>query len=536
MGTCMQTTRVAQAINSVQLFTQRCLLNLETEGSADVAVSPGQIDAPTWTTWMGSYSLWAANREVFFYPENWLLPPLRDDQTPLYQTFASSLQQGTITNDAVSALFLTYLQGLDQVDRLDIRTVVWQPPDPSEPNSAGILHVFGRTFHTPRQYFYRQLISGQGWTPWQLVQADTDDDHLVAAIWAGKLRLIWPVFTRQAFAPPPGSLQLTTAAGSQQTPVPGQAADNYWQVTLAWSEYYQGAWQPKSVTDAFLNSYFSPSILGPLTNPFYPNPQAPAQSAHVFKARLDGADLVVDMYVELTTFDGLDQPGILLDQPQLLGEFRFSACGDSVSVAYSSLQTGDPVTLGVPDSPGLSREVIESSALVMPPSTDVYYNGFRQNSGAPAGLTLPTANIGDNPIPGFIPPTDPVKFLNASPSQFELRISQQDWQFALQDPFFYQDNDRTFFVQPSQGWPIICQIRDRVEVDLPGLLVSALAAGPVAVNPREPVKAGQAAPPMLRRPPGWRRHRSPGRTRRRRPATTGLPRPSISAASTCRRR
>src|SRR6185437_1987908 len=77
MGNCMQTTRVAQAINSVQLFVQRCLLNLEAEGSAAVVVSPAQIDAATWQTQMGSYSLWAANREVFFYPENWLLPPLR---------------------------------------------------------------------------------------------------------------------------------------------------------------------------------------------------------------------------------------------------------------------------------------------------------------------------------------------------------------------------------------------------------------------------------------------------------------------------
>jgi Tc toxin complex TcA C-terminal TcB-binding domain len=289
------------------------------------------------------------------------------------------------------------------------------------------------------------------------------------------------------------SEDLTSTSGSQQTPIAGQPADNYWQVTLAWTEYYQGAWQPKNVTDAFLYSYFSPSRLGFFTNPFLPNPQAPSQSSHVFKARLDGADLVVDMYAELTTFAGFVSPPVLLDQPLLLGEFRFSACGDSVSVAYSSLQTGDPATLGAAESPGLSSQVIQSSTLAMPPSTDVHFNGFLQDGSAPPGLTLATANIGDDPIPGSMPPADPVTFLSGSPSRFELRVSQQDWQFALQEPFFYQDNDRTFFVQPSLGWPVIIQIGDPKRVDLPGILVSGLAAhGPATQSDASPAGGGNA--------------------------------------------
>ncbi len=494
MGTCMQTTRVAQAINSVQLFVQRCLLNLETEGSAGLTVRPAQIDAATWQSWMSSYSLWAANREVFFYPENWLLPPLRDDQTPLYQAFASSLQQGTITDEAVSAALLTYLQGLDQVKRLDIRTVFWQPPDRAVPSSAGILHVFGRTFHTPRQYFYRQLISGYGWTPWQPVKADIEGDHLVAAIWEGKLRLSWPVFTQQAYAPL--VTDLTSTSGGKMTPIAGKPADNYWQITLAWTEYYQGGWQPKNVTDDFLVSYFSP---GGYSVPL----QAPPQSAHTFKARLDGADLVIGMYAEFANWTVKPVPGTggapgspgvpgtfqkNRVGPWLLGEFRFSACGDSVSVAYTNLQHGSLTDVGLTDPPDLSSQVIENSTLAMPPATNVYFNGFLQNDGAAPGLALPTANIGDNRISGSTPPLDAVTFLRASPSQFELRVSQQDWQFALQEPFFYQDNDRTFFVQPSLGWPLVTQLADRSSVDLHGLLIAGLIA--------ETPPAGGGGPPV----------------------------------------
>jgi hypothetical protein len=116
MGTCMQTSRIRQALNSVQLFVQRCLLNLEASPADRAAVvEPGQIDAATWREWMSAYSLWAANREVFLYPENWLLPALRDDQTELFEAFASSLQQGPVSADSASASFLGYLKWLRQI-------------------------------------------------------------------------------------------------------------------------------------------------------------------------------------------------------------------------------------------------------------------------------------------------------------------------------------------------------------------------------------------------------------------------------------
>src|SRR5262249_10769691 len=58
MGVCMETSRVNQAIFSVQLFVQRCLMNLEKD------VSPSAIDADQWE-WRKHYRLWEAAREVF---------------------------------------------------------------------------------------------------------------------------------------------------------------------------------------------------------------------------------------------------------------------------------------------------------------------------------------------------------------------------------------------------------------------------------------------------------------------------------------
>ena len=290
MGTCMQTSRIRQALNSVQLFVQRCLLGLETNNANPaVSIDPGQIDAATWRTWMGTYSTWAANREVFLWPENWLLPSLRDDQTEIFQAFASSLQQATITDETVSAGFLAYLQGLEQIDRLDIRSVFWQCADPNVSGSVGVLHVFARTWHDPKTYFYRQLVGNPGgtqtWTPWQQVSADIQGDFLVPVIWEGRLRLIWPVFTPQTYTPPPSPVTGTVSGGNFSADA-GSSPQNYWQITLAWSDLYQGTWQPKQVSADFLASVCLISLT--------PDPQAPPdffeqppQELHVFKARID---------------------------------------------------------------------------------------------------------------------------------------------------------------------------------------------------------------------------------------------------------
>src|SRR5262249_54842971 len=388
----------------------------------------GQIDAATWREWMSAYSLWAANREVFLYRENWLLPALRAAQTELFEAFASALQQGPVSADSVSAAFLGYLRGLQQIERLDIRAMYWQ----DQPNSPTEMHVFGRTFHTPRQYYYRRQIAGQGWTPWQQVTADIQGDHLVAVIYEGRLRLIWPVFTAKTYTPPS-----TSGSGINTVTTGSTSALNYWQITLAWCEYYQGAWQPKNITDEFLLSIIAGSV------PSNIETQENPQESHVFKARIDGRDLVVDVYVAFSDPTA---------SPKLLGEFRFTTHGQKVSVGYNAhdFALGIPPPSIVPPSPNQSQADIGSATLVMPQFTRAYNDGFIPASSGLGWqqMTLETGNFGDYPWSDGTPVIwMPFTYLSSPvPSQFELRCSQQYWQFAEQSPFFYQDIDRTFCV------------------------------------------------------------------------------------------
>src|SRR5215813_12539 len=113
MDPCMQTSRIRHALSSVQLFIERCLMNLEPR------VSPESINREQWE-WMKRYRVWEANRKVFLFPENWLEPELRDDKSPFFKEIESELLQSDITDERAAIAFLHYLEKLEEVARLDI--------------------------------------------------------------------------------------------------------------------------------------------------------------------------------------------------------------------------------------------------------------------------------------------------------------------------------------------------------------------------------------------------------------------------------
>ena len=106
MEPCMQTSRVRHALSSVQLFIERCFMHLEPRVAASI------LEAKHWE-WMKRYRVWEANRKVFLWPENWLEPELRDDQSPFFKEAMSELLQGDITEDRAAVALGTYLSKLE---------------------------------------------------------------------------------------------------------------------------------------------------------------------------------------------------------------------------------------------------------------------------------------------------------------------------------------------------------------------------------------------------------------------------------------
>ncbi len=237
MSPCMMTTRIKQAISSVQLFIQRCLMNLEPH----VSLTPKEAkEYAQWRKWSG---VWEANRKVLFYPENWIEPELRDDKSPFYKDLENELLQSDVTMDTAEDAFLHYLEKLDQVARLEIVGMYHQqePGDIAlQREAVDILHVFGRTYAIPHHYFYRRL-EDKIWSAWEKVDLDIEGDHLIPVEWNRRLHLFWPIFTEKADQP------------TKAQRVSNDDPTKYWEIKFAWSEYKNKRWSPKRLSTQFLS-------------------------------------------------------------------------------------------------------------------------------------------------------------------------------------------------------------------------------------------------------------------------------------------
>jgi peptidoglycan hydrolase-like protein with peptidoglycan-binding domain len=248
MEPCMMTSRLKQAACSVQLFVQRCFMNLEPE----VLASIERDDHWHEWQWMKNYRVWEANRKIFMYPENWIEPELRDDKSPFFRELEGELLQSNLTLESAATALTHYLEKLDQVARLEVVGMYRQREDDSEGNTTvDILHVFGRTPGTPHIYFYRQWVDGSSWTAWERVDLDIEGDHLVPVVWNRRLFLFWPIFSEQA-----DQLELKMSDGA----LSGTTPTRHWQVKLAWSERKAGAWTTKRVSRESPGLYWDKAV------------------------------------------------------------------------------------------------------------------------------------------------------------------------------------------------------------------------------------------------------------------------------------
>lgn len=253
MEPVVQTSRVRLAIASVQLFIQRCLLNLEPE------VHPAAIDAKRWE-WMKRYRVWEANRKIYLYCENWLEPELRDDKTHLFTALEGQLLQGDVSQDSAEDAFFEYLKKLEGIARLDIVTTCLE--DPREGSAATTLHVVGRTFALPRKYYYRRY-DGQEWTPWEPVDAEIEGDHVSAVVWRDRLQLFWVTFMDKAEKKEPAAGQ--TLEGMARDSTVSWSPPHTVEAQLNWTERFQGKWAARGA------SGFGAPIRVPVTGEFNPS-------------------------------------------------------------------------------------------------------------------------------------------------------------------------------------------------------------------------------------------------------------------------
>ena len=149
MSPGMLTTRLLQPSLAIQQFVQQCFLNLTFSG-----ISVGMTNS-LWSewSWRQQFRLWQANREVFLYPENYVLPETRTDASPFLPGFGRRPLSGQRRRrDGAETAMENYL-----------RSLVWRRHgywwqllyNETKPDGTIVLYVFARTSKTPPDWFWR---------------------------------------------------------------------------------------------------------------------------------------------------------------------------------------------------------------------------------------------------------------------------------------------------------------------------------------------------------------------------------------------
>lgn len=188
MSSALETTRIQQAISTVQLFFHRCLLRREKD------VDACSVPQDRWS-WMQRLSTWEANRRVFLYPESYIDSTLRDNKTEIF-TFVveEAAMQNSLDEQVVQKILRGYMYAAYDVANLRIEAVFYNPEKIGgtkieSPQGEGIYHFFARTRNTPYGYFYRSMehikrgnsVPSSVWAAWtkmpiEIASHDADAD------------------------------------------------------------------------------------------------------------------------------------------------------------------------------------------------------------------------------------------------------------------------------------------------------------------------------------------------------------------------
>ncbi len=465
MCSCQLTSRIKQAISSVQFFVQRCFMNLEVP---DVEVSQAATEDTTspnaWSqwSWMKSYVLWEANRKIFLYPENWLEPELRDDKSPFFVEFENEILQGEINGDNAEAAFLNYLHKVDEIANLEVTGLYHEMEDLDSgvPGyEVNIVHVIGRTKAIPHIYYYRKYDMGSLiWTAWEKIDIDITGDQLVPVIYNRKLYLFWLVFVEK-----PMKVKKIPPAQASTQPQDSAEPMKQIEIQLSWTVKKTSGWAPKKISKEKLVHPWERPLFSYNLKPYY----------HV-----STNELFLDIY--LSTSEEFNN-GSFYDpyQAPVNGSNRIALTKNRYNETFlpwhssSFVFNGDVRTTELKALRGNYR-IEPWEALQTTDSFQYVHQNFSDDSKyiqqmqpvefgprlkLPAGMHFYDTKLTNNQHDSVnsnelrvLEGNNTTTLLRGTSNPFDLVITQQDLQLdtiATDHPLFYQDQVRAFFITPE---------------------------------------------------------------------------------------
>ena len=458
MDACMETSRIKQAISSVQLFIQRCLLGLEEEHGVPIMVDvKGKLvpvlDRERWE-WMQRYRIWEANRKVFLYPENWIEPQLRDDKSPFYKELESELLQKDVNKQTVEDALKSYLFKVDEAANLKVIGLFVD-------GDGNKLHVFSRTRNAPYFFYYRYFHTGEkNWYPWEKMQMDIpsydledksngkilkNGTYLISVVWNQRLLVFFPQFAKKTVPVTPPATINPNANITVSKPIEG------WEIKIGWSEYRNGKWVQKQLSsEAIYDMPTAPNAL-------------PDVNTYEFIPRIVTADpkVVIDVYRDNPALGAFYFTGSQIFKDNALVSSKSSIDGDfhftSGTTQIHSLQgtdTNPPALFATEPFFDVQKTLVKIHYQEKLTATELnFYHPFAHDLLG----TLNTGNLDslfDYYLKKTVDPSDPANLtddakeaygengiLNAKPLYNELKraYSIYNWEAAFHAPMLLVD-------------------------------------------------------------------------------------------------
>ncbi|KAK4455336.1 hypothetical protein QBC34DRAFT_460231 [Podospora aff. communis PSN243] len=281
MSSALETTRIQQAISTVQLFVHRCLLGREKD------VDARSISQDRWS-WMQRLSTWEANRRVFLYPESYIDPTLRDNKTEIFKSVVEeAAMQNSLDDQVLRRILRGYVYGVHDVANLRVEAVYYDierigDTGIESPQGEGVYHFFARSRNAPYAYFYRSMehtkkgnaMPSSVWTAWmkvpiEMASHDADADgvalerpgtYVVPVVWQKRLMVFMPKIALQTkvdkTANAGGKVTTTTSADNKSstgTVNVGNPASVSVDIRLAWTELVDFVFVAPKQSGATLN-------------------------------------------------------------------------------------------------------------------------------------------------------------------------------------------------------------------------------------------------------------------------------------------
>jgi hypothetical protein len=421
MEPCMQTSRVRHALSSVQLFIERCLMNLER------GVAPSSIKADQWA-WMKRYRVWEANRKIFLWPENWLEPELRDDQSPFFKEMMGVLLQSDITEDAAASAMLDYLAKLEEVAKLEPCGIHYAEGDPG--TADDVAHVVARTAGANRKYYYRKR-DGGSWTPWEQIGLDIKADPVAPVLWKDRIFLFWlRILTEATDAAQTGGsssggggnianktlgeIKSVISSGAQE------AMKAEVRAVLCWSEFYNGKWQAEKTSDVN-----HPARLG----------RYQSVGSNAFQPRHLGLT-VYEEWIPLNEHEMQTRPG----------DSRFQQ--EKLAVATQKVLRLDVLYANAEKASFRFYNTHSLPEVTPPEDHPLPYSRFIQTGSKTLSILYEKESPGPQPI-GPMPPLMTSRLLKAKVEGRAVE-PRHDLDNHWDAPFFYEDNNHVFYVTTAE--------------------------------------------------------------------------------------